>query len=525
MGCCSSSKKATPSHEFIPGYQFQGEVVFREFSTKEEYDEHRYQYATTSLSDEVIRPAIIAYAASEEDIKQTIKFAKEKNVAVSIRTGNNYDSFSEVVILHLIQWNSKLEIGGHSYCGSSSTSGPNIQLDVSRAFSSDADFKYFEVENGTPRVRIGISFPLIELNKKLGALGLFVPHGVCENVHVGGHSHTGGYGMMYRSFGLFGDHIRSFEIITADAEKVTVTRESNPELFFAVLGGCPGNFGVLTHIVIEPYRDVDHPNSRGLLGVYLYDKDRLNRLLQFGVDMSYDTSLAKDFDYSVTVMSWSQDFVDIYPNMDNHMRKRHPEVFTPLVEKSVVTPNVIIVAAQWANTGGAAQIYDDSVAAWFAQVRAAADGVNITSVPILHSALSSPYIDSHDFTPLSKLSKSWMFLKIREYEYPYIKSTYSCMEPVAPSAAFSASLTGLIDEVQSNLTGTECKIGMQFQAQGVASQTRENSGNGTAYQWRDVNLTVLPDIWYGPSPGRRPGASRRTGRRGPTRPSSESRVC
>ena len=116
--------------------------------------------------------------------------------------------------------------------------------------------------------------------------------------------------MMYRSFGIFGDHIRSFEIITADAEKATVTRERNPELFFAVLGGCPGNFGVLTHVVIEPHRDTDHPHSRGLLGVYLYDKDRLNRLLQFGVDMSYDTSLAKDFDYAVTVVSWSQDFVD-----------------------------------------------------------------------------------------------------------------------------------------------------------------------------------------------------------------------
>eukprot|EP01035_Chromulina_nebulosa_P033348 gene33348-44638_t len=169
MGCKSSKKAVTPSREFIPGYQFQGEVVFREFSTKEDYDEHRYQYATTSHSDELLQPAIIAYAANEEDIKQAINYAKAKNVAISIRTG------------------------GHSYCGSSSTSGQNIQLDVSRAFCSDADFKYFEVENGAPRVRIGISFPLIELNKRLGALGLSVPHGVCENVHVGGHSHTGGY--------------------------------------------------------------------------------------------------------------------------------------------------------------------------------------------------------------------------------------------------------------------------------------------------------------------------------------------
>ena len=67
--------------------------------------------------------------------------------------------------------------------------------------------------------------------------------------------------MMYRAFGLFGDHIRSFEIITANSEKVVVTQDSNPELFFAVLGGCPGNFGVLTHVTIEPHRDSDHPHS------------------------------------------------------------------------------------------------------------------------------------------------------------------------------------------------------------------------------------------------------------------------
>lgn len=76
--------------------------------------------------------------------------------------------------LHMLQtrmipykWLSlRMKIGGHSCCGSSSTSEPNIELDVSRAFASEADFKYFEVENGSPGVRAGISFPLIAFNTR-----------------------------------------------------------------------------------------------------------------------------------------------------------------------------------------------------------------------------------------------------------------------------------------------------------------------------------------------------------------------
>ena len=61
-------------------------------------------------------------------------------------------------------------------------------------------------------------------------------------------------------------------------------------------------------------------------------------------------------------------------------------------------------------------------------------------------------------------------------------------------------LVGLVDEVQSNLTGTECKISLQFQTLGLASQAQDNSGNGTAYQWRNQTYTMFPDIWYGPNP-------------------------
>ena len=78
--------------------------------------------------------------------------------------------------------------------------------------------------------------------------------------------HTGSYGNLYRAFRSFGDHIKEFDLITVDSVKHTLTRESDPDLFFAVLRGSPGKYGVLTHIALQPHRDSDHPNSRGLLG-------------------------------------------------------------------------------------------------------------------------------------------------------------------------------------------------------------------------------------------------------------------
>src|SRR5207237_3938654 len=65
-------------------------------------------------------------------------------------------------------------------------------------------------------------------------------------------------------FGLFGDHVLSLEIVDHDGNSKEVTKATNPELFYAILGGSPGNFGVLTHFTIEVHRDSDYNGSRGL---------------------------------------------------------------------------------------------------------------------------------------------------------------------------------------------------------------------------------------------------------------------
>ena len=51
----------------------------------------------------------------------------------------------------------------------------------------------------------------------------------------------------------------------------------------------------------------------------------------------------------------------------------------------MVMPSNIIVSAQWSNTGCAAQVYDDSIAGWFAKIEATADGVDFTRNAIVNS--------------------------------------------------------------------------------------------------------------------------------------------
>src|SRR5262245_45973700 len=88
---------------------FNGKVVRRGDA---DYQASVNQYATTSVKDDknVMAPRAIIYCANVDDVQLAVKYARERDIAIAVRTG------------------------GHQYSGMSSTSGDNIQLDVSRAF-------------------------------------------------------------------------------------------------------------------------------------------------------------------------------------------------------------------------------------------------------------------------------------------------------------------------------------------------------------------------------------------------------
>ncbi|MFJ6566140.1 FAD-binding oxidoreductase [Streptomyces sp. NPDC091292] len=81
------------------------------------------------------------------------------------------------------------------------------------------------------------------------------PHGLAplsgSAPGVGAVSYTlgGGLGLLGREFGYAADHVRSVDLVTADARRQRVTPESDPELFWGLLGG-GHTLGVVTALEI-----------------------------------------------------------------------------------------------------------------------------------------------------------------------------------------------------------------------------------------------------------------------------------
>lgn len=270
----------------VAGNQYSPESHPDDFKT------YSYQYATSTYGIERdLNPALIVQPKNIADIAQTLRYAKERGIAVAIRSG------------------------GHAYSGGSSTSAPNIQLDLRYTFKSDDDHVLFTKDKES-FVRTSVSWSLGELSEWLGSQKVFVPHGQCEMVHVGGHVQTGGYGQLARSFGLLGDHVISLEIIDTDGEVKEVTKASDPDLFFALLGGSPGNLGVLTHFTIKVYRDEDYQGSRGMKALYLYEPETLKNLATILAEMADDDDFPGNYDLCVSVISSSFPLKDLFPDQD-----------------------------------------------------------------------------------------------------------------------------------------------------------------------------------------------------------------
>jgi FAD/FMN-containing dehydrogenase len=159
------------------------------------------------------RPALIAKCAGVADVIGAVKFGREHGLPVAVRSG------------------------GHSFPGFS-IADDALLIDVSSMKGIRVD-----PEKRTARVQAGTL--LGELDRETQAFGLAVPSGIVTHTGVAGLTLGGGIGWIMRKHGLSVDQLESVDLVTADGEFVTASRDDNADLFWGVCGA-GANFGIVT---------------------------------------------------------------------------------------------------------------------------------------------------------------------------------------------------------------------------------------------------------------------------------------
>lgn len=145
---------------------FQGMTYSRQSSEfqKKDYEYFNQQYASSShQKDHDMNPKHIVRPKDDEDVIAAVNWARENKVAVAVKSG------------------------GHQYSGASSTGGENIQIDLTNTYKDMMVLDNVKVPSDRAMVRVGVSNQLQDFNAYLKHNGLFVPHGQCAYVCVGGH--------------------------------------------------------------------------------------------------------------------------------------------------------------------------------------------------------------------------------------------------------------------------------------------------------------------------------------------------
>ena len=159
------------------------------------------------------RPGLIARCVGSDDVVEAVRFAREHDLTISVRGGGH-------------------SIAGHAVCDG------GLMIDLSL-------MKAVRVDPGARTVRASGGLLWSELDRATQRFGLATTGGIISHTGIGGLTLGGGLGHLMRRFGLTVDNLVAADVVTADARKIRVDADMEPELFWGIRGG-GGNFGIAT---------------------------------------------------------------------------------------------------------------------------------------------------------------------------------------------------------------------------------------------------------------------------------------
>jgi FAD/FMN-containing dehydrogenase len=159
------------------------------------------------------RPALIARCAGVADVLAAVRFARARDVLVSVRAGGH-------------------NVAGNAICDD------GLVIDVS-------PMKGVRVDPAARTVRSEAGVTWGDLDAETQAFGLATTGGVISTTGIAGLTLGGGVGWLNGRFGLACDNLIAADVVTADGRLLHASEDEHADLFWGLRGG-GGNFGIVT---------------------------------------------------------------------------------------------------------------------------------------------------------------------------------------------------------------------------------------------------------------------------------------
>jgi len=216
--------------------EFRGQIVTPDSPG---YDQARHIW--NAMIDK--RPAAIARCGDANDVVAAVRFAAREGIAPAVRGG------------------------GHNAAGLAMVDdGFVIDVSPMKRIRVDPDAR-------TATAETGLTWG--EFDRATQAHGLAVTGGLISTTGIAGLTLGGGVGWLMGQCGLSCDNTISYDIVTANGERITASAAGHQDLFWALKGG-GGNFGVVTSIAYNLY-----PVTKVISGMIVHPISRAREVLTF----------------------------------------------------------------------------------------------------------------------------------------------------------------------------------------------------------------------------------------------------
>lgn len=183
-----------------------------------------------------------------------------------------------------------------------------------------------------PAIKLGAGVLGYKATEAAHAAGLVVVGGECPTVGIaGGFTQGGGHSVLSTEFGLAADQTLEFEVVTAAGAVVKASWKQNADLYWALSGGGPGTYGIVTSLTVRAFPDTTIGGATLTIAAAYTTQDLFNQAVTaFHAMLPNMTDLGASVSYLLTNSALQINPVTVYNSSAEYVQNT---VLAPFVTK------------------------------------------------------------------------------------------------------------------------------------------------------------------------------------------------